>query len=169
MHHLFLHFLLELSNLVADSYILIVFTKDGTLPPLKWVSSYKLQVSVYSRRRRTALSGFCPDLLCGVCRSKSSSNSKSGHSKTLPTENFRFWRTDTVQLTRTESGQRCPPTSAKNHFCFILSEKFFKNSLVKFWKTPSKSNQLFSQVPTNFFQDDGPLLTWTNRYRLVVS
>jgi len=34
MHHLFLHFLLELSNLVADSYILIVFTKDGTLPPL---------------------------------------------------------------------------------------------------------------------------------------
>lgn len=37
MHHLFLHFLLELSNLVADSYILIVFTKDGTLPPLKWV------------------------------------------------------------------------------------------------------------------------------------
>lgn len=37
MHHLFLHFLLELSNLVADSYVLIVFTKDGTLPPLKWL------------------------------------------------------------------------------------------------------------------------------------
>ena len=37
MHHLFLHFLLELSNLVADSYVLIVFTKNGTLPPLKWV------------------------------------------------------------------------------------------------------------------------------------
>ena len=64
-----------------------------------------------TRRRRTALYGFCPDLLCGICRSKSSSNSKSVHSKTLPTENFRFWRADTVQLTRTESGQRCPPTS----------------------------------------------------------
>ena len=42
MHHLFLHFLLELSNLVADSYILIVFTKDGTLPPLKWVRFFKV-------------------------------------------------------------------------------------------------------------------------------
>jgi len=40
MHHLFLHFLLELSNLVADSYILIVFTKDGSMPPLKWVSCF---------------------------------------------------------------------------------------------------------------------------------
>ena len=41
MHHLFLHFLLELSNLVADSYVLIVFTKDGTLPPLKWVGHHE--------------------------------------------------------------------------------------------------------------------------------
>jgi hypothetical protein len=39
MHHLFLHFLLEISNLVADSYCLLVFTREGTLPPLKWVNS----------------------------------------------------------------------------------------------------------------------------------
>jgi len=37
MHHLFLHFLLEISNLVADSYCLLVFTREGTLPPLKWL------------------------------------------------------------------------------------------------------------------------------------
>ena len=42
------------------------------------------------RRRRSALSGFGPELLCGVCRSKSSSNPKSGHSKTFPTENLIF-------------------------------------------------------------------------------
>ena len=44
-----------------------------------------------------AESGCCPELLCGICRSKSSSNSKSGHSKILPTENFRFRQTDTAQ------------------------------------------------------------------------
>ena len=39
-------------------------------------------------RRRTALSGLCPDLLCSVCRSKSSSNSEFGHSKTLKISDF---------------------------------------------------------------------------------
>ena len=61
-----------------------------------------------SRRRRTALSGFCPELLCGVCRSKSSSNSKSGHSKTPWLKISDFAR----QTPPSESGQRCPPTSA---------------------------------------------------------
>ena len=27
-------------------------------------------MNIIIRRRRTALSGFCPDLLCGVCQSK---------------------------------------------------------------------------------------------------
>ena len=56
-----LEFISDISNLVE--YVQV--KADLNFQPFSILSSF-----VVSRRRRTALSGFCTELLCGVCRSE---------------------------------------------------------------------------------------------------
>ena len=62
----------------------------------------------------------------GQNRPKTSLNSKSGHSKTLPTEISWFWPTEPGQWIRTESWQCCPPTSDIVH---VIGNVFQKEKL----------------------------------------
>ena len=85
-------------------------------------------------RRRRTLSGFCPDLLWGVCRSKSGSNSKFGHSKTSRLKISEFdWQTP-----HSKSGQN--PDSAVHRLLNCICS-FFANFLIL-----KRNMQIFQMV-----------------------
>ena len=107
--------------------------------------SFQLQARIEVKQADVGLqrcpdSGFCLYLLCAVCQSISEIFSWEGFRVPGSRIWTWFWPSDTAQWCRTESGQRCPPTSWKKYIlwssqldhCFH-QENDWKHQFIRSW------------------------------------